>query len=327
MAQTKISGSKLTTTEDNITGNWPLDSCNEDSYSLMYGDGGSNSAVRSTEGARSRILVLGGDCSSYLSKFLNSKYNIITFVKPNARLQDVLCNSEQLTEGFAIFQQSGKVLVSNDRLKSFFIATNTSDCWSTGLPKSTNNISKRITYRPITEQGLFYLYNTLEDINWSFIVDTNLDLDFKADTFVNIVTEALETCFPLKFRMAGRNSSVNWFTDELVLLRDKLSFFRQLRSKGRNIEVSCERLGLGRSNLQSALWDIINGTRFPGADDGLGSLNATLFNNYFVSIPDKIGDGLPQTDIDPLSFFRNDIDVSFAFQEVPYSVVRSIFDN
>uniref|UniRef100_A0A1Y1NEK0 Endonuclease/exonuclease/phosphatase domain-containing protein n=1 Tax=Photinus pyralis TaxID=7054 RepID=A0A1Y1NEK0_PHOPY len=89
--------------------------------------------------------------------------------------------------------------------------------------KDCSGNNGRITYRPITNIGLFRMYNILEYVNWEFISDERIDSETKFDMFVKLFSETIVTTFPLKCRLATSTSrEVNWFTDSLKQLRSTL---------------------------------------------------------------------------------------------------------
>jgi hypothetical protein len=57
---------------------------------------------------------------------------------------------------------------------------------------------KEIFHRPITEHGLFTLYNIIENTDWSFI-DNNCELDSEHlfETFLGTIAHNVNVCFPL----------------------------------------------------------------------------------------------------------------------------------
>lgn len=84
----------------------------------------------------------------------------------------------------------------------------------------------RFNYRPVTDEGLFLLYNTIEVMKWDFIDNTDIPLDDRFRTFIDIIAGAAEDCFPLKSRVVvdhrQKFERVNWFTNELREMRERL---------------------------------------------------------------------------------------------------------
>jgi hypothetical protein len=72
-------------------------------------------------------------------------------------------------------------------------------CMSFFQPTTQNaTIEKEIFHRPITEHGLFTLYNIIENTDWSFI-DNNCELDSEHlfETFLGTIAHNVNVCFPL----------------------------------------------------------------------------------------------------------------------------------
>jgi hypothetical protein len=72
-------------------------------------------------------------------------------------------------------------------------------CMSFFQPTTQNaTIEKAIFHRPITEHGLFTLYNIIENTDWSFI-DNNCERDSEHlfETFLGTIAHNVNVCFPL----------------------------------------------------------------------------------------------------------------------------------
>ena len=204
----------------------------------------------------------------------------------------------------------------------------------------------RVNYRPVTEQGLFDLYNTIETVDWSFIAGAEESVDAKCKQLIGVITDAVERSFPLKSKMIDQRArEINWFNDRLREMRDRLQMLviinkqnpilmpkcmvseyrRQYRQELTNTKKTAYDNFLNRStNKQSAMWGIIkshNNNTKPNSQPG--NLSAETFNNYFINVAEQLINELP----DPVKTFDNFLTGSFVnknfnFSQVTYNMVR-----
>ena len=98
------------------------------------------------------------------------------------------------------------------------------------LPQNT--AGETIFYRPITDTGLFMLYNIIENINWSFTSEKLVNIEVRMNKTLNTLTEAIDYCFPLKSKVIfAHKPLVNWFTDELYNIREHMRRMNMLSHK------------------------------------------------------------------------------------------------
>jgi hypothetical protein len=99
-------------------------------------------------------------------------------------------------------------------------------------------IEKEIFHRPITEHGLFTLYNIIENrvenTNWS-IIDNNcaLDSEHLFETFLGTIAHNVNACFPLikiQPKHCTNLKKNNWFSEKLGKMRDTLQLLNILRN-------------------------------------------------------------------------------------------------
>ena len=94
---------------------------------------------------------------------------------------------------------------------------------------------EKVTYRPITAHGLFELYYYLESFDFSFVDARTLDPDTKFATFLGTIVDAIQHCFPIRFRETVNNKSDkvfgNWFGDEAKKSRDTLQLLTDLNKR------------------------------------------------------------------------------------------------
>lgn len=87
-------------------------------------------------------------------------------------------------------------------------------------------LNKRRNYRPITDEGLFKLYNRIETVNWGFLSEIDLSLDTKFESFLNILLKSVYECLPIKCKLVseGCSTKIKWFHHELAEMRERLKF-------------------------------------------------------------------------------------------------------
>jgi hypothetical protein len=95
-------------------------------------------------------------------------------------------------------------------------------------------IEKEIFHRPITEHGLFTLYNIIENTDCSFI-DNNCELDSEHlfETFLGTIAHNVNVCFPLIKIQPKHGKNIlnnNWFNEKLRKMRDTLQLLNTLRN-------------------------------------------------------------------------------------------------
>lgn len=212
--------------------------------------------------------------------------------------------------------------------------------------------SRRVIYRPVTEAGLFNLYNHISETDWSFVDDTNLDCDGRFERFIGVLTEACHTSFPEKSKLVNNGKAVikiDWFNNQLKNMRETLRLLTHLNRSG-NAAVSNEHLKSYRryyknaidgskkaandeyintfGNRSKAVWEILKNNNPTKRETSTNNLSASDFNTFFVNIAENVVQSLPVTQSDPVEYVRlymSDRDtVSFQFKEVSYNNVRDV---
>lgn len=210
----------------------------------------------------------------------------------------------------------------------------------------------RVNYRPVTEKGLFQLYKHVDGISWHFIDDCTIELNTKFLTFINKITEGLDTCCPIKSKSVNsfnNNYRTNWFNDKLKKMRETLHLLIELNQRDTNLvsnielknfqkkyrkEVSMAKCGMhdeyieNSNNVQSAMWNIIKmNTSKINPQDNV-NITAKDFNDFFVSIPENILKDIPKTGKDPLDYINKpNLPKEFSVREVTHNEVRSVINN
>lgn len=206
----------------------------------------------------------------------------------------------------------------------------------------------RINSRPITSEGLFSLYREIEGVDWSFVSDRDTDVDAKFKRFVDIIREGVMRCFPIKSRLVSCCSSkkgpVNWFTDDLKAMRERLNTFvrmnktypefinkeivKSLRKQyKREILKAKQRANdhfiENSTNPQAAMWKVISGRRIRSGQKTSQLLNAEMLNQFFVGVADDIVRGLPESTRTFHEYLSGQPQTTtFEFREVTYCEVR-----
>nr|CAI5823723.1 unnamed protein product [Callosobruchus analis] len=216
----------------------------------------------------------------------------------------------------------------------------------------TRSVKKRVVYRPITEVGLFNLYNHIEtNLNWDFISDNDADDVF--NTFICKIVDACDLCFPLKSKTVNttcdNHKKVHWFGFELQQMRENLRLLtrlhteipgavskhdlRQYRNRYRlNLRkhkvAANDQFIKNSGNKSRAIWDVIRNTNPTKRNHSSETLDATTFNNYFSSIAKKLAASIPPVTCDPIKVteaYATQKDIpTFSFKEVSYSDVRGV---
>lgn len=220
-------------------------------------------------------------------------------------------------------------------------------------PVPTSN--KRIIYRPITEVGLFVLYNHILSVDWSFISDGNSNCDDKFEQFLNILTKACDISFPEKSRLVNSRHDkalkIHWFNEELKQMREVLKFLtcmnksdcnivsndnlKSFRKHYRNAIDKCKKTAndnyINSGTTSRAIWDVIKSNNPTAKKSYSDTLTADDFNKFFVNIAKDITKSLPTVQVNPLdhvavymSYKNPDV---FNFPEVSYSCVRDIISH
>lgn len=217
------------------------------------------------------------------------------------------------------------------------------------------NSYKRVNFRPITDIGLFELNNRLNKTDWSFVNDSTTTVECKFETFLNIVTFAMESVFPEKTKLVSNNkrTKINWFTDNLRQMRDTLNLLLDIyktnptphlkslinikRKTYKSELINAKKTAHDKYILQSknpnkAMWNIINKekqTRNPHivSDD----ITSNDFNNHFGTVADNTINSLPPSNRNFEHYLNQTdlkgLDSTFNFVEVSYMTILDIINN
>nr|CAI5865990.1 unnamed protein product [Callosobruchus analis] len=216
---------------------------------------------------------------------------------------------------------------------------------------SSNNITlynHRINIRPITEEGLYMLYNILQNVDWLFINDSSIELELKCEKFVFLISAAIDNSFPLKSKHANTftKDKLQWFTPELNNIRDTLNLLREINKTYPELITKSSitkyhqyyknQLNIAKrryhdnyiiqsNNKQKARWEIINKSKQSRQCESC-TLKPSELNNYFINIPGKLIKDLGKTSKDPLNYVRRNTSSIFTLKETTFNEVRSIID-
>lgn len=210
------------------------------------------------------------------------------------------------------------------------------------------NPQTRIIFRPITDEGLFMLYNKLRDYNFAPVINKNLHIDVKFQLFFDILTQTIDSSFPEKSKLVDKCISSNenqWFDEVLREMREKLQFLislnkqnptvtskkivsdyrKRYRSEIKKAKIESNENFINNSkNPQRAMWNLIkNKSQIPSERNT--SFDANTFNNFFCSIAENIINKLDNPQIpfqDFLSKMNNADFPKFKFRQVTFIEVR-----
>lgn len=226
-----------------------------------------------------------------------------------------------------------------------------------GINLSVNNcrppqLSKKISYRPISDIGLFHMNSYLQQIDWRFIDDPSFDIDTKSNYFLDTIVFALDKYFPVKSKILNNNKiKLNWYTNDLRQMRESLHLLLDVYKKSpsndlkelikhkkrtyRNELIRAKKTANDNyihqnKNQQKAMWHLININKSSSVNQS-DMISPDDFNNYFGNIAENLINSLPSTndnlEIDIINSVGTNSDKEFAFSEVTYIQVLDIIDN
>lgn len=291
---------------------------------------------------------------------LTGDFNVKLNTNDNAAIQVCnLCQSFGLSRSINTNTRGSSCLdniftnINTNNFSAKVSNTNLSDhhgIFFKAIETEPNNNNTRINYRPITEQGLFRLYNYLEKTNWDFINNPLSDIENKFKNFIELLTDAIETNLPIKSKLQKNFSSLKdtQFSDEIKNMRDKLNFLREInkrnpelitnetvksfRAKYRN-EISKAKKAANDKyiqdspNPQAAMWNVIKNNNPNLNTPPTDFLNANSFNNFFINVAANIINNLPGTNKHFSDYIQAvDPNIQFKFKEVTYNEIRDIIN-
>lgn len=226
-----------------------------------------------------------------------------------------------------------------------------------GINLSVNNcrppqLSKKISYRPISDIGLFHMNSYLQQIDWRFIDDPSFDIDTKSNSFLDTIIFALDKYFPVKSKILNNNKiNLNWYTNDLRQMRESLHLLLDVYKKSpsndlkelikhkkrtyRNELIRAKKTANDNyihqnKNQQKAMWHLININKSSSVNQS-DMISPDDFNNYFGNIAENLINSLPSTndnlEIDFINSVGTNSDKEFTFSEVTYIQVLDIIDN
>ena len=94
-----------------------------------------------------------------------------------------------------------------------------------------NRTKTRINFRPITDEELYILYQSVKLIS-SCGNSSDISIEYKFKMFMDIICDAMEFSFSIKTKIIENNHvqkrQSNWFDDNLKDMREKLKLFISL---------------------------------------------------------------------------------------------------
>lgn len=224
------------------------------------------------------------------------------------------------------------------------------------LISAENESITNFNYRPVTDEGIFFLNSLIRNICWDFIDDPNISIETKAEMFITFLSNAVELAFPEKQFKQKNAPNVTWFTEELGQMRDTLHFMqetvkatnspelREIMQKYRkkyNIAIANAKLKANdtfitrHTNKSKAIWQVVR----ENTNSQARNLNTDTtispddFNNFFAGIAKNIIDQLPNSDYTAEEFLYNNVKTphagqqEFNFSEITFIEVRDIIFN
>lgn len=217
------------------------------------------------------------------------------------------------------------------------------------INKTSN--SKRVNYRPITNEGLNNLNILLSTQNWSFVNNNCIDINNRFDMFVGVITDAIDLICPLRSRVINTTTQrkINWFSDDLRRLRNHLQFLQEYSNRHPTVEnvlifksfkayyakelkknkkQAHDNYIASHSNMQQAMWEIINTTRKSNTEQVTEKVTSDAFNEYFANVALNILKELPTPDTIYTDYLQNLITPNtFNFIVVSRELVLSAIEN
>lgn len=211
--------------------------------------------------------------------------------------------------------------------------------------------------QPITESGKVVFYNLVSGADWEFINSDRVGINEKFETFMSILSNALNVAFPLKNVCASGgivgNDYLNWFSSDLKRQRETLRFLHDLyksfsdmpevveafkvskRVYKRNIEKAKRQHYIeqihkaGNKNL--VYWDLINKHRPKkhGIADNC-HLDVNELNSFFINVADDIKLNIPDVNVSYDDYFPRDgisLGGPFSFKHATFIEVRDVIKN
>ena len=208
------------------------------------------------------------------------------------------------------------------------------------------NPQSRVNYRPITDEGLFTLYNRLESCNFDFNNNNNLHIETKFKLFIDTIIQFMESSFPEKSKVidASRSGKQNhWFDDNLRVMRERLKFLISLNKnnpilmpkklvsdypKSYRLEIKKAKIKSNdnfienSSNPQRAMWNLIQ-NKTQNLSGRTTTLDANTFNDFFCSVAESVIDKLGDSQIPFHEYFNNMHNAGFPqFQFRPVTFIK-----
>lgn len=171
--------------------------------------------------------------------------------------------------------------------------------------------------RPYTNEGLFLINSLIQQVDWQFVYDDGLSIDYKFEKFIGVIKQLIYVCFPERKMLCSKYSfSLNWFNSELADMRENLRFMTDVfkvtgdaelrtlmksyksryRSRIAEAKRNATETYINSSNNKSyATWKVVNSYRHNLYSSCESELTADQFNNYFVNIPLQITRDLPDS--------------------------------
>ena len=209
--------------------------------------------------------------------------------------------------------------------------------------------------RPITAQGKQIFFNNVENINWDFIDDANMNCNKKFELFTEEIKNAMINAFPEKSVLYDPNANYdsNWFNQNLREMRSKLMLLSDLykqyksdylkrelsdyKTKYKNAIINAKKsknedLIKNSQNSIKTMWQIINKKRNNTHSHIQKDISLTPnhFSTYFSEVAGNLLEDLGDSEIDPIDKMHN-VELYhpnlFNFKLVTHNNVREAIDS
>lgn len=220
------------------------------------------------------------------------------------------------------------------------------------LTVSVCPVSKTFKTRKFTDEGMFFLYQNLESVNWGFINENHIDIDTKCLMFMDILSNSVNEVFPViekKINCINSKSKNPWFTNKLQNKRDYVSLLSELYQNFPDphlkILISNSKKDYKRDlqdakskyyseyiskngNTPKTYWEIINKNRAVNRRQTNIDLDVDDLNNYFINVPDRVKLNIPLHCGNFADFLKENSDYpNFAFSNISFNDIRNIINN
>lgn len=287
-------------------------------------------------------LILNGDFNIHFNKLLHKDTKQFTDVIQSfnlrlgvntptriCRIRDKICQNCIDNVITNIDESYIKTYVTDQHLSDHL---GLETCIKTNKTKITQFKKIRI----FSDKKLLEFKDELNNFDWTFLYNID-DANQSFNSFFEILCNKFNLHFPEKKVKVNNNTKVNWFNDELKLMRNKLdaisvikqsfeteeitNLYKSLKHDYRKAILNAKQMAntnfiQNSNNKGKATWQLINSqtknkTKVPS------EISAETFNNFFINIPHALLESIPDTEIHFTNFLKNANSPSHSFYLSP----------